>query len=1150
MKIQRFLMVMVMLQCLVANIVADDYVVPADSGVYRIVNLNYGLAMAEDFTGNKMICNEIEGDDSYTQLWELRKNGSGWTIRNLYTGNYISGAGAFYTQVTTSNVACTYYLKTNSVFENSFNLWHTSSVPYSLHCDADNNIVPWYKGSGKVTASEWGFSKVELSDSAIAAAKEKYRSYKDIIENSEDYCNGYTAFFADAACTELKPEYSSLSDSDLREAMDAYKGELLDVALKIKNNTWSEYEKEFRIHSYEPYSDVDKWDDILKITTYSYLSNPTGIYANTGDLIYIFVGNDIPENATLQVDRVYMNAVSGIRSELKKGMNIIPVGRGNSMLYILYTVDTTGDKVLADFDSLDIHIEGGILNGYWDKKRHTDTDWVNITRKLATYKYIQVKGDKILLNMDKEALTASDCVPEKITECIGWWDQMQTWQHELMGLDVDGTLEKFNNLHCARTKDDATTMSSGAYNTNYPPHTLAGIMSYEKMMNGCNFWGPAHEVGHANQGAINMIGCTEVSNNIFSNVVLYKFGRYMSRGGIISETSTNYENAVPYSTQNEINIMHMTRMFWQLYLYYHVAGHKTDFFPQLFIALRNDKLVKKTGSSYTNNGDSDLLKFALKCCEVAGEDLTDFFNAWGFFIPMNRAKIGDYGNYYLTSTEAMIKTAKEAMSAYPKAAAIEFIEDRIAYYSRTDGVEGNRLNIDYNVGEAGDLGQFTAYMSDSIKTHAEGYLYSKFGNKVTFSKGTGAVGFRIYSNEDSLLTFCNTLEYMLPDNIASRELKYMAVSADGTESEVVSVYNGTEEDQLAALNNALALALTYVRKIDTSGKKVGYYYAYALQDLKENYYAAKSAVDSCDQSLHTYGEWAKLLADEFDEILADSRAKIKLNPKNYYKLTNASYIKYTAYRNDDGTLGCAMTSSVNTRFAFVPVSSGSNLYYIKSKNGEYIDKVERSTVVTATTTSKSSALKFRVYEMENAKFEIQSENVSAGYLHCDSKYRMVGWYNDGLPSQWTITCVEDNQAKEDDAALLEHIEQADSLLKEIVDTIASTENNIVLYNYVTVIDDKIYEYISELINEKKIAEALYATGTTVLFPEECEKLVALMTLIKKSYSISTGIENITLGRTDCLDGNMVIYDINGRRVNEIVAGRLYIVNGKKIRISE
>ena len=1144
MKIQRMLTAILVLLCSALTASAQDYVTPVDSGIYRIVNLKYNLAMAEDFTNGGMICDEIGDDNDCIQLWQIFKKGTGWTLQNLYTGNFIKAAGSFYTQVLTTTTPATYYLKENSVMSKSYNIWNNTSQDYSLHCDNDNNIVPWYKSFSGVTPSEWGFVEVEVADSVIEASRAKYMTYKEITNNGTEHYNGYMDFFSDAACTTLKPEYASLSDEELRAAMSPYGEELTNIALKIKNNTWKEYEKWFRVHTYEPYSDVDEWAKRLIMTPYSYLSNPTGIYANACDMLYVFVGNDIPKNATLQIDRVYMNAVSGVRSELKKGINIIPIGRSNSMLYILYTVDTTGDKLLADYDSLDIHIEGGVLNGYWDRDFHTDADWVKITKNLATYKYIQVKGHKVMLNMDKNTLTASNCVPQKITECIGWWDTMTEWMHELMGFNMDGTLERFNNLHVARTRDEASTMSSGAYNTNYPPRTLAEIMSYEKMMNGCNFWGPAHEIGHANQKAINMIGNTEVSNNLFSNMVLYKFGRYMSRGGIISETSANYENKVPYSYQLNINLMHTTRMFWQLYLYYYVVGNNPEFFQRLFIELRKDPMKRST--STLNYGKDDLLKFVEKCCEVAQEDLTTFFDAWGFFVPMNRLVIGDYGDYTLTSTQAMIDATKEKISKYPKkCGAIEFIEDRIVHYARTDGVEGNRLAIDYKVGEAGDLGQFTAYLPDSIKTKATGYIYSKFGREITFSKGTGAVGFRFYNTEDSLLSFCNTLKYTLPVNVASRELKIVAVSADGTETEVVDIYSGSEEEQLAALNSAIELGQQYIRMKDATGKKVGYYHIYALERLIEYHTAAKKAIANNDQSVHTYGQWAKLLSNEFDNILNDKHAIVKLSSKNYYKLTNAKYIKYTAYCKDDGTMACAMTSSSATKLAFIPISN-SDMFYLKTGKGNYIDYIAQSKDVTAKATSTSTAVKFKLHDIGNGKYEIQKENTGYGYLHCASNYKLVGWSGDQAPSQWTITCVEDNEATENSNAMKTAIGNAKDLIDIIVDSTKSTSDNIVLYSYVEAIDSKLPEYVSQLVAEIATAEALLATRPAVMYPDQTKRLNEAIMLVKASYNIPTGIEDIT---TDEATSNQAIYDINGRRVKEITPGAIYIVNGKKVRIA-
>ena len=73
-------------------------------------------------------------------------------------------------------------------------------------------------------------------------------------------------------------------------------------------------------------------------------------------------------------------------------------------------------------------------------------------------------------------------------------------------------------------------------------------------------------------------------------------------------------------------------MYYSLYLYYHQAQKNTSFYPELFKALRNDPL-----SIYESNSNNSLLKFVRKVCEVAQEDLTDFFTVYGFFEPIPRS---------------------------------------------------------------------------------------------------------------------------------------------------------------------------------------------------------------------------------------------------------------------------------------------------------------------------------------------------------------------------------------------------------------------------------------------------------------------------------------------------------------------------------
>ena len=71
--------------------------------------------------------------------------------------------------------------------------------------------------------------------------------------------------------------------------------------------------------------------------------------------------------------------------------------------------------------------------------------------------------------------------------------------------------------------------------------------------------------------------------------------------------------------------------------------------------------------------------------EAAQEDLTEFFEMWGFFVTVD-TQIDQYGSYQYTVTKEMIENAKKAMAKYPKKAKpFYYLEDRkkgdIGYYS-------------------------------------------------------------------------------------------------------------------------------------------------------------------------------------------------------------------------------------------------------------------------------------------------------------------------------------------------------------------------------------------------------------------------------------------------------------------------------------
>lgn len=115
--------------------------------------------------------------------------------------------------------------------------------------------------------------------------------------------------------------------------------------------------------------------------------------------------------------------------------------------------------------------------------------------------------------------------------------------------------------------------------------------------------------------AIDWPSCTESSNNLFSNHILYKLGKYCSCGtelnlpkaadnrftgedGTILKMTLSEAHCVLNSAwgnfgnnyQGENAELHM-RMNWQLWNYYHRCGHRPDFWQRLFKLMQENQPV-------------------------------------------------------------------------------------------------------------------------------------------------------------------------------------------------------------------------------------------------------------------------------------------------------------------------------------------------------------------------------------------------------------------------------------------------------------------------------------------------------------------------------------------------------------------------------
>ena len=1112
-------------------------VIPEENAVYRLVNAGRTNAvMTEDITAHNIYCTDKGDDSNYNQLWQFKKSGEGWNIQNVYTGYYVQNQSTVYALFTTAKTAKVFYVSQNSTIAGKYNIVNSKGGNFGMHCDAAYDVVPWYSGSDTPGGSEWIFEKVEMSEEKIAEVRAKYNEFNDVLTNKDKVIEAYTKFFDDELCTALKSEYASMSDEQLEAAMEGCSSTLVAAAKKIKNSAWAAREQEFRIHSYEPYSNPDYWANKINIRKYSWLNNPTGIYANTGDVVYVFVGADIPEDATLEMDAVTGNSPSGTRTALKKGMNIVPVSRDAQSLFIIYTADTSGDKVLADFSPIPVHIEGGILNGYWDKSRHTDADWVDITRNLATHRFMFVKGDYHVFFMNREYMIADNCCKNTITDAIGWWDNMSMWQQELLGI-TEYTPSRFNNKQCAISLSSGY-QSATDYRTQYAETYITNLLPYSRMMaNGDNAWGPAHENGHVHQYGINMIACSEVSNNLFSNLTLYKLGKYQSRGGKVSDMVAAYEDNIAFPARD---INYTLRMFWQLYLYDHVAGNNPDFYPTLFRILRNDPMKKTSGA--LNYARYDLLHFAEKCCEASGEDMTDFFEAWGFFVPMNRAEFGDYGTYYLTSTESMIDTTKARISKYTKkAGAIQFIEDRVLPVPRGDGEEGYKVNNGLAAGEAGDVGHFTAFVPDSMNQSATGYVYSKAGKKMEISKGTGAVGFKIYDTDGKLITFSNYKSIDLSDENSTKELVIKAVAANGAETVVNSKNNGSEADQLEALNEAVASAQNILSLKDNANKNVGYFYASVLENLTVITDSAKAAIANTDQSAHTYGEWATIIDKEINIILSNDNARVKIHSGNSYQLKNVKYSGYTMY-NSTGNIICESGTKNQKYRSFKFVSTGKENEYYISNNGSYISSMATSTQTKAATSSQSGAIKFTVGEAGDGIFYVCKTGDSMNSLHCDAGKKVVGWDTSADASHWRLVAVDQIKELADVEELVALYYEAFAISQTIIDTTSATT---AFKEGVNVISATLVEDFEAMMDKAFEAQAIVDKKYYEQCPAYIATLTEMIATVKAGYTLASGIGSITSDEKDA-----VVYDIRGRKRTSASGPGIYIINGKKVYIGK
>ena len=796
---------------------------------YQIVSDTYDKAMREDFIVGELSTSGFNSSD-YSYYWKLEKLANGrYVFQNAVTGKYIvpqnGQTSRSYTTAEGKGTGFDLQRNTDDPYVLAFEMVDANNV--GIHCAESQGYHPvgWYTHN---EANKWVFKEVTLDPAKLKEQQDAYKTRVDLTKNVDVYAEKVAKYFTNSAATEVTAATKAMTDEALKAQMttEGVPQGLQEVVLKIKNQSWTAYpsgrnwEKLFRIADYKVYSENNygAWARTMGIGyDYGSMTNPTGVTARDGEDLFVFLGDDIPQNAIVQIELVPLGTRSaGKYYNLKKGLNII-LNQGENNVFVNYIGRTFNNgKYLKDYKPMNIHIEGGKVNGYFDlTKGNTNEDWKTMQSDgLVWAKAFNMKGELIVMNMP-----GADCkryTPVHMKELVEIWNSIVQREDDLMGFRA-AKRDKCNNVLNA-TAVDHGYMYATTGGTYYNYNTLGDVLNYDKMKWGNGtLWGPAHEFGHNHQQLFNTAGMTEISVNMYSNMIMFTSGRVTSRsencsyidvdgkkydGVCESAVSTYADRFANKKKWFEYGTWGTTQMYYKLYLMFHATGLDDQFWHKCLDYLRTHRLE---GQGTANcQGQNDYLLFAMACSYAAKQDLSSFFEAWGHFYNVNGSVIGDYSNTTMYTTSAQWNEAKKFMQKFPKGPAnnMIFIDDHIRptpaiYPNAAPGTMREDFNGAVRVGTMGDFGSWDQFKKDSLGTGWAVVKEEKTVNgRRTYTmeaKNSHVVGFKIYDSKGNLMYFANTKTFTIPKKVmeaAGNNIQVKVCGSDGSEVDPIKDTTG------------------------------------------------------------------------------------------------------------------------------------------------------------------------------------------------------------------------------------------------------------------------------------------------------------------------------------------------------------------------
>lgn len=506
-----------------------------------------------------------------------------------------------------------------------------------------------------------------------------------------------TNIFKDQICSGL---VAGVTQSDVNAITEPF---FKALAQQMYDGTYS---TKFRVQSYKAYMHPDKDRLIKKTNARSLLDNPTGIFVEKGEeLVFFSKGIGDKSISLRQVDLTRAGGFGKVATyPVVEGINVIKATM-NGLIYVMYHTDDNSYKTAPE---IQIHFALSRENGYFDPaKGHTDETWKSLlANAVSDTTYMDMVGKYAHTSFPVE-----DCkkyCPEQATRQINMLDSLVYLEDELLGLGYGpGYTEPYTN-RAFMQRIYGGNPSATSYHTNYP--SANAVLDYQSIrVTGGNLWTAIHEVGHTHQtSGFNWIKMAEVSVNIYSLYVQHKFGfesRLHTQPGtpfkddydrafnyfVVPNTMENYTPPPLYQGHSlAVDAVLFPKLvpFWQLYLYATYVKNYPSFYMDLHQILRDRNIPSEQGRQ--------VLDFTEICSELLQEDLSGFFQSYGFYIPINQI-LHSYGDALMSITQAEIDATKAKNARFPKPVhKIEYITDTnyAAYRDRLSVERGTQSKTD------------------------------------------------------------------------------------------------------------------------------------------------------------------------------------------------------------------------------------------------------------------------------------------------------------------------------------------------------------------------------------------------------------------------------------------------------------------------